>query len=202
MRSSSIEATPFFLIFCFIIIVAIDSMPGSATTSTGIGTGIGIAGLASGLILIVRQVLAQQLQAVEREEDLDLVAQRGGGRGEDERRVGHVERALGRDDGHLLRLVFHGGPRCTSGRGEARAYFFFRKKTYSLPCSAERQQRVAGLLGERLHVLDQPGSVEIDLQHLAGGEIVSAFLVLRIGSGQDSPRASSSLSKFMAGLLG
>jgi hypothetical protein len=49
-RSSSSEATPFFFILAFIIVVAIHSMPGSICTMTGIGTGIGIAGLARGLI--------------------------------------------------------------------------------------------------------------------------------------------------------
>ena len=49
-RNSSSDATPFFFILAFIIVVAIHSMPGSICTITGIGTGIGMAGLASGLI--------------------------------------------------------------------------------------------------------------------------------------------------------
>jgi hypothetical protein len=66
------------------------------------GTGIGMAGLASGLILHVRQITLEQLQSVEGEEDLHLVAQRRGGGGEDEGRVGHVQRPFGRDDGHAF----------------------------------------------------------------------------------------------------
>ncbi len=56
------EATPFDLIFCFIIIVAIDSMPGSAATSTGMGTGIGMAGLASGLIFTPERSLRSSVR--------------------------------------------------------------------------------------------------------------------------------------------
>jgi hypothetical protein len=41
-------ATPFFRNIDFIIPVAIDVMPGSAVTMSGIDSGIGIAGLATG----------------------------------------------------------------------------------------------------------------------------------------------------------
>ena len=49
-RSSVSEATPFFFILAFIIEVAMASMPGSMETTTGMGTGMGMAGLASGLM--------------------------------------------------------------------------------------------------------------------------------------------------------
>ena len=48
------------------------------------------------------KVMAQQLQPVEREEDLDFPTQGGRRRSQNERRVRHIQRALGGDQCHFL----------------------------------------------------------------------------------------------------
>ncbi len=63
------------------------------------------AGVAERAHLQVADVLSQQPEAVEGEEHRDVPAERGGGAGEDEGRVGPVEGALGGDDGHRGRLL-------------------------------------------------------------------------------------------------
>ena len=65
------------------------------------------AGVAERTDLEVADVLAQELQPVEGEEHRHVPPERRGGRREDERRVGPIERALGRDDRHRPGL---GGP--------------------------------------------------------------------------------------------
>ena len=60
-------------------------------------------------------------------------------------------------------------------------------------------QFVAGLLGEGLEVAHRPASVATTLSSWPLCMSVSAFLALRIGSGQLSPRVSISLSMFMLG---
>jgi hypothetical protein len=71
------------------------------------GIFIGMAGLPRGGDFEI-EVFLQQFEAVEGEENRSLPAQRSGGRGQDQRRIGHVHRALGGDDGqpgHLGRLA-------------------------------------------------------------------------------------------------
>lgn len=62
------------------------------------------AGIAQRADLEVADILLQQVEAVEGEKDLHVPAQCSGSRAEDEGRVGPIERAFGRDDGHRGRL--------------------------------------------------------------------------------------------------
>jgi hypothetical protein len=55
---------------------------------------------------------------------------------------------------------------------------------------ARRDQFVAGLLAEGLHVLERAGVGRGDGERLALARSVRAFLVRRMGSGQFMPRAS------------
>jgi hypothetical protein len=56
-------------------------------------------------------------------------------------------------------------------------------------------QFVAGLAGKGLEVAHRAGVGGHHLQHLAAAMSASAFLALRMGSGQFRPRVSSSLSR-------
>ena len=79
--------------------------------------------------------------------------------------------------------------------------FFLMKKVYSPPASLEVSSSLPVCLAKAWKSFTEPGSVAITLSTWPLASSPSAFLAFRMGSGQFSPRASRSLSKFMLHLL-
>src|SRR5262249_13204330 len=120
-----------------------------------------------------------------------------------ERRLRGLERRLRREhadrESGLRRRERNRQDECRRGdeRGR-RLHFFFMKKVNSRFASACDSSSCPVWRAKVWKSFTEPGSVASTLSTWPERRSVSAFFVRRMGSGQFSPRASSSLSKFMA----
>src|SRR3569833_633314 len=166
------------------------------------------AGVAKGAHFKERQILADELEDVEGEENLGFITQCSRRRGQDERWVSPVLRALCGDDGHFFgihalspvslkkqRHMFFF--RNSWRRLGFFYYFFFMKKVNSPPASAVDSSSLPVCLAKAAKSLTEPGSVDRIFSTCPLATSARAFLARRMGRGQFRPRASSSLSKFM-----
>src|SRR3954467_15761601 len=85
------------------------------------------------------------------------------------------------------------------GDGSRRPHFFFMKKVYSRLASSCDSSSWPVWRAKVWKSFTDPGSVASTFSTCPERRSVSAFFVRRMGSGQFSPRASSSLSKVMGG---